>query len=440
MLVVAAAGYAMRATGADLGAVAEVVGVAAAAAAALAAGASGTLRGWLRELVARHLFAQRYDYRAEWLRFMATMADAGEGRPLRERAIRAIADIVDSPGGALWFAARGDAGPCAAATLNADPRVGPVPSAQPAALEALAGGAPLAGAQAAQLVAARDPGLARALSACWLVLPLGHRGRAGVVALRAPRAPRAPDREDYDLLGTASRQVASYLAEEEASSALAEARQLAAFSRRFAFVAHDVKNMASQLQLLLHNADLHDADPAFRRDMLETLRGIVARMAGLLRRLSANAQDAPAAAAPRGVELGALLGEFGAGWPADALRIDPVPGPLVMDTDPELLASALRQVVQNAIEAPGRSGPVRVSVRARGGAPAIEVADDGAGMDPAFLRDQLFRPFSSTRAGGYGLGAFQAREILRELGGGLEVESAPGAGTVVRILLPGLHG
>jgi signal transduction histidine kinase len=79
---------------------------------------------------------------------------------------------------------------------------------------------------------------------------------------------------------------------------------------------------------------------------------------------------------------------------------------------------------------------VRVTLGARGGAPAIEVADDGAGMDRAFLRDELFRPFRTTREGGYGLGAFQAREILRELGGALEVESAPGAGTVVRLVLP----
>ncbi len=438
MLAVAAAGYAMRATGSDLGAMAEVVGIAAAAAAALAAGASGTARAWLREVVARHLFAQRYDYRAQWLGFMATMADAGEGRPLRERTLRAIAGIVDSPGGAIWFAARGDARPCAASLLNADPAAGPVPDAQPAAMEALASGPPLPGTHAAGIVAARDPALARALAASWLVLPLAHRAHAGIVALRAPRAPRAPDREDYDLLGTASRQAASYLAEEEASRSLAEARQLEALSRRFAFVAHDVKNMASQLQLLLRNADMHDADPEFRRDMLATLRGVVARMAGLLRRLPGGPQGQPMAV--RGVELGALLGEFGAGWPAEALRVDDAAAPVMLRTDPDLLASALRQVVQNAVEAPGRRAPVRVSLARRDGAAAIEVRDDGAGMDREFLRDGLFRPFRTTRAGGYGLGAFQAREILRELGGALEVESAPGAGTVVRLVLPGATG
>lgn len=435
MLAVAGAGYAMRATGSDLGAVAEVVGIAAAAAAALAAGSSGVARAWLREVVARHLFAQRYDYRAEWLRFMATMSEAGEGMSLRERALRAIAAIVDSPGGTLWFGARGDGRACAPSTLNADPRAGAAPDARVAALEALAAGPPVDGAQASRAVAARDPALAQALAGCWLVLPLAHRAHAGIVALRAPRAPRAPDREDYDLLGTASRQAASYLAEEEASSALAEARQLEALSRRFAFVAHDVKNMAGQIQLLLHNAELHDANPEFRRDMLATLHGVVARMAGLLRRLSlrerASADDAPPL-----VELGALLGECGAGWPPGTLRVEAGTAPVRLKVDPGLLASALRQVVQNAVEAPDRRGPVRVTLASRGGAPAIEVADDGAGMDKAFLRDELFRPFRTTRDGGYGLGAFQAREILGELGGALEVESAPGAGTIVRLVLP----
>jgi signal transduction histidine kinase len=165
--------------------------------------------------------------------------------------------------------------------------------------------------------------------------------------------------------------------------------------------------------------------------MLATLRGVVARMTGLLHRLSGGARAATGARPL--VELGALLGECGEGWPPGTLRVEAGAAPVRLHVDPDLLASALRQVVQNAVEAPDRRGPVRVTLGARGGAPAIEVADDGAGMDPAFLRDELFR---TTRDGGYGLGAFQAREILRELGGALEVESAPGAGTVVRLVLP----
>jgi len=57
-------------------------------------------------------------------------------------------------------------------------------------------------------------------------------------------------------------------------------------------------------------------------------------------------------------------------------------------------------------------------------------------MDEAFIRDELFLPFRSTKSGGYGIGAFQTRELIRGVGGDLEVVSEIGAGTTMRILLP----
>ncbi len=66
-------------------------------AAALAA-SSGRVRGWVRVTVLKHFFQHRYDYRAEWLRLIATLGRGGpEAMPLPERVIEAIADIVDSP-------------------------------------------------------------------------------------------------------------------------------------------------------------------------------------------------------------------------------------------------------------------------------------------------------------------------------------------------------
>jgi signal transduction histidine kinase len=57
-------------------------------------------------------------------------------------------------------------------------------------------------------------------------------------------------------------------------------------------------------------------------------------------------------------------------------------------------------------------------------------------MTPEFIRDQLFRPFETSKIGGSGIGAFQARELLRDIGGDLLVTSAPGRGTTMRLLLP----
>ena len=60
----------------------------------------------------------------------------------------------------------------------------------------------------------------------------------------------------------------------------------------------------------------------------------------------------------------------------------------------------------------------------------------GVGMDEAFIRNELFVPFRSTKSGGYGIGAFQTRELIRMAGGDLEVISEKDFGTTMRILLP----
>jgi signal transduction histidine kinase len=57
-------------------------------------------------------------------------------------------------------------------------------------------------------------------------------------------------------------------------------------------------------------------------------------------------------------------------------------------------------------------------------------------MNETFIRDELFQPFRSTKSGGYGIGAFQTRELIRTAGGDIEVDSEPGAGTTMRIVLP----
>jgi signal transduction histidine kinase len=100
------------------------------------------------------------------------------------------------------------------------------------------------------------------------------------------------------------------------------------------------------------------------------------------------------------------------------------------------LSTALGHLVKNAVEATDGDDPVEIGVEPRGDRVAIVVADRGRGMDPAFLRDGLFEPFRSTKAAGSGLGAFQARALLAEMGAALTVDSLPGKGTTAIVSLP----
>jgi len=69
----------------------------------------------------------------------------------------------------------------------------------------------------------------------------------------------------------------------------------------------------------------------------------------------------------------------------------------------------------------------------------VDIVDDGPGMSPEFIRDELFRPFASTKDGGHGIGAYQARELLRKAGGDLIVLSRRPGGTTMRVLLPSVR-
>ena len=66
----------------------------------------------------------------------------------------------------------------------------------------------------------------------------------------------------------------------------------------------------------------------------------------------------------------------------------------------------------------------------------IEIVDEGVGMDAEFVRGRLFQPFTSTKKDGFGIGAYEARTLIRAMGGSLSVDSRPGAGTRFIITLP----
>ena len=73
----------------------------------------------------------------------------------------------------------------------------------------------------------------------------------------------------------------------------------------------------------------------------------------------------------------------------------------------------------------------------QGNTAIIKIEDNGCGMDTAFIRERLFRPFDTTKGDtGMGVGAYDSREYIRALGGDIGVTSVPGKGTVFRISLP----
>jgi len=399
---------------------------------------SGSARSRLRRTVVEHFFARRYDYRQQWLDCIDTLsATKSQGRTaLHSRVIRAMADVVDSPNGALFLRDDGVGAFQWSGSWNM-PASAAVPSAHPV-VAAMSGGnwiAVLDGPDSLGGTAgARAPPLDQ-IGRLWLAIPLmtGDQ-QIGLVLVGPPRAPFRLDQEVFDLLRIVGREVASFVAEQQATRILLQTRQLHDYGKRFAFVAHDIKNVSSQLSLLLSNAERHLANPAFQRDMLETVGASVQKITALLRRLDApTADQAPMALAPV-PRLEALLATYRRVHRA-AVSLEHDGSAAMLAISPDAFDTAVTHLLNNAIEASDGS-PVLVRVRHEAQQVVIDIVDKGCGMTLEFIRDQLFQPFGTSKRQGSGIGAFQARELLREGGGDVQVTSAPGAGTTMRLVLP----
>jgi len=440
MLMVAIA-KSLNMLGGDLGPLTQVGFLLAASVAALFWLPSARLRGWLRVTLVKNFFQHRYDYRAEWLRLTQTIGqDGGQGRSLHQRVIQAIADIAESPSGRLMLPADKQQfkqvdswnWECDQSFAHA------IPADLALLLERHNFILDLDEARAGK----DRHGEASLLSdwliedeRAWALVPLLHFDRLmGVVVLARPSVPRSLDWEDFDLLRVVGQQLASYLAEQTSQSALMEAARFDEFNRRIAFVVHDIKNLASQLALLAGNAERHADKPEFRADMLVTLRNSADKLNALLARLARyNANPAKECEATELTALAKRVAErFEGARPISFTRAEPC----TVMANSEALEQSLLHLVQNAVDASPPDSPVMIEIVTDGLQGVVEIIDSGDGMSAEFIRDQLFRPFASTKNGGFGIGAFEARELITAMGGRLELESREGLGSRFAIRLP----
>lgn len=390
----------------------------------------------LKLLAAKHLFRHRYDYREQWMAFVDTISRSGpQAEPLNECVLKAMADITGSSGATL-FLSNQESGFVRARTWGWRAATSEILSLDPA-LEALM----RERAWIVDIARAREisdtalPDWLQRDEHLWALVPLIHFGELlGVILLSCPPLPRPLDWEDFDMLRTAGRQVAGHIAEARGQQALEEARRFEDFNRRFAFIMHDIKNLVSQIALVARNAERHADNPDFRRDMVLTLTECADKMNTLLAHLSRPdvrterqtvafaLGDAVRAAVMAKEQIHPLLIEGDLGVPVEA--------------DRAAVEQIVAHLIQNAIDASEDAVPVVLHIARKDDAASVAVIDHGCGMTEEFLRDQLFRPFASTKQGGFGLGAYEARELALAMGGHLKAESTPGRGSIFTLTLP----
>lgn len=442
LLLVSGVGYYVRYTGGNWGRAMQIALVSVALVTLLLLLASGAMRAKLRVYISKNFFSYRYDYREEWLRFTAMLASQSSPQELGISAIRGLANLVESPSGDLWLRRGGVGEYMQAASWNlAESREAEAADTAFAAFLRKTGW--IVDLDELRRAPQHYPGLVvpawmSAETRYWLLVPLPVAGELlGFVLLGRPRTPVDVNWEVRDLLRTASSQAASYLSMMMATEALLESRKFDAFNRMSAFVVHDLKNIVTQLSLMMKNARRLRDNPEFQEDMLATVENSLEKMRQMMLQLREGST-------PHGVSHGVDLEPIAARLDAAArskgrrLELDICTAVSTRGHE-ERIERVIGHVVQNAFDATPEEGRVWLRLDRQGSYALIEVGDTGCGMSEEFIRNRLFKPFQTTKASGMGIGAFESFQYLQELGGKINVQSEINQGTVITILLPLFH-
>ncbi|HEV2268375.1 MAG TPA: XrtA/PEP-CTERM system histidine kinase PrsK [Steroidobacteraceae bacterium] len=439
VLVMSLGSYYVRQLGGTWGAAGQLLFLTAGILVLAVAVLSDQFRAWSRVTLAKHFFAYRYDYRTEWRRLTRALSEADEA-PVYERIVKVMAGFMNAANGGFWLRdAQGVYVPAGGELALPD---APREAESGEFFQYLLQNEWIYDLDQARGPQGRKPAVAPpawmlANERMWLVVPLICGGTlVGFVVIAHPLAETQLTWEEIDLLRAAGRQVASFLAFEQAAKRLAEAHQFEAMSRMSAIIMHDLRHLIAQQALVVQNAGRHRGNPEFFDDAILTIDNSVKRMTRLMDELRSGV-----VAEERSHR--ADLNEICAEAVRRCAKTAPRPSFEVRDrgieviVNRERLLQVLEHVIRNAQQATPQSGSVTVSLAQANQQAVLEVTDTGCGMDQQFIRDRLFRPFDSTKGEeGFGIGAYQAREFARKCGGGVEVESAPGKGTRFIIRLP----
>lgn len=439
LLIASAAGYYVRYLGGSWGGALQVAVLFAALLLLMIFMFSGTTRARLKVLVGKHFFRYRYDYREEWLKFTRTLSSGENAQQVGQQVIRGLADMVESPAGTLWLRDAEGTHYSQIARWN-------MPSCE---IRESADGSLLTFLDASGWVVDLEeyrhrPGRYQNLTLpdwlidtanAWLVVPLSlSSGIVGFVVLATSRAPLDINWEVNDLLRTAGRQAATFLAQIQATEALLDARKFEAFNKMSAFVVHDLKNIVTQLSLMVRNAERHADNPEFQRDMLETVSHSVERMKQLMLQLREGKNPGDGSI---GVDLKTVAHRIMKSKAQQLPHVDvQVRDAVVARGQSDRIERVLGHLVQNALDATPPAGKIWIEIGREGSMATVEVGDTGHGMSAEFMRERLFKPFNTTKQAGMGIGAYESRQYIQELGGDIRVESNENAGTRFFIKLP----
>lgn len=402
---------------------------------------SRRVRSRLMVFISQNFFDYKYDYREEWLKMTREMADLSDSPPLPERVIRILTSLVESNAGALWI--REDRGDFMLKTAvnMVTPKYTTID----------------ANSELVRFFGEREwiidlheyrsdpvsynlleiPDSISQTPDGWLVIPLYlSNDLYGIAMIGNPYARVELNWENFDLIKVVGRQTCNLLAQADAQNRLSRAMQFEAVSKASAFMVHDLKTLIAQLSLLVKNAPRHRDNPAFIDDMINTTDHAVRKMSNLVDHIRKPADETMVTEVIDLTDVVTHLADhYSRRKPAP--RVAENSAKIFINADREQLYSILGHLIQNAQDATPPDGEITLTLKTAKGNVVLFIQDTGSGMTEEFIQAQLFKPFESTKGlTGMGIGAYQAREYVRNVGGNIDVTSEPGLGSCFSIRFP----
>ncbi|MEA5114174.1 MAG: XrtA/PEP-CTERM system histidine kinase PrsK [Geobacteraceae bacterium] len=393
---------------------------------------SETVKRKMRVYLHKNFYRQKYDYRTQWLQFTDGLAAARSRDDLLRAVISGFCEIFGMGCGALYLNDGDRASYQNVAVLQMD--FSPLLFSGDDDLLQLISQRKWVIHIAEDMPSTNGPQSEyfHRFSIIFAV-PLFHDDRLeGFILLGRPfNKDEAYYYEDYDLMKTLARQASSAVLNLRLTDELSRAREMEAVGRISAFVLHDLKNLVSALAMVVDNAREHIDNPEFRKDMFQSLEGTVDKMKGLIAKLKKlNEKPSLQLQSADLLELASATAEM-----VNAEEITVSGEAAYAEIDREEMRKLLLNLMLNAVEASGDKPGVSVIV-GTDTMVYVRVIDKGCGMTQDFIRNDLFKPFRTTKSKGLGIGLYQCRQIAEAHGGKIEVASEAGKGSVFTVRLP----
>ncbi|MDH5699622.1 MAG: PEP-CTERM system histidine kinase PrsK [Nitrospirota bacterium] len=412
---------------------------------------SRRVRVEFQQIVSRHFFKAKYDYREKWLEVTETFARCQDSQQILNRYLEWLSRTFGTSRVTIWkyfevdgryHQIRKDRRRKTRAEHDHSSSVQdplPMPGTHPLIDQLKAQQEPVL-VQAGHRGAENWGEFLHVTHAQVCVPLLTEQGRLlGFCTLSQKLAADGYDQDDCDLLRAIAHHVTMLLIQFELVEERSSAAKWEAVHRFSAFYLHDLKNLASSLSLVAQNAAEYGSNLDFQASAMRTVKETSQRIIDLMGELSRQAKDSNLSetVATEAVDMNLLIKDTLAAVNDSGCQLNFYPGQEVpiLRLKREAIKQVLLNLILNACQATGENGTIAISTAYDGEQVIVELVDTGPGMSVAQL-ETLFQPFQSSKENGLGVGLFQCKRIVEDHQGLIHIESEEGRGTTVIVTFP----